>query len=110
MVYHDIFSKIGGVLQENRATLPQNVAPTFSALQGGYRTSSCLLEGSEGPNATNKGNSLLLRGAVAILFISHDACSDSIAKTFHACFYGVLHYYRAVCCKMGYRTDVLVRN
>ena len=30
----------------------------------------------------------LLRGPAAILFISRDACSDSIAKLFHACFCG----------------------
>ena len=43
-----------------------------------------------------------------ILFISSDTCSDSIAKLFCACFYGVSHNYRAICCKMGYRTDVPV--
>ena len=47
-----------------------------------------------------------LRGPVAILFISRDTCSDSIAKIFRACFCGVSHKYRAICCKMGYRTDV----
>ena len=49
-----------------------------------------------------------LRGPAAILFISRDACSDSIAKLVRACFYGVSHNYRAICCKMGYRTDVPV--
>ena len=49
---------------------------------------------------------LQLRGPAAILFISRDTCSDSIAKLFRACFYGVSHNYRAICCKMGYRTDV----
>ena len=39
-----------------------------------------------------------LRGPVAILFISRDACSDSIAKLFRACFCGVSHNYRAICC------------
>ena len=34
--------------------------------------------------------------------------SDSIAKLFRACFYGVSHNYRAICCKIGYRTDVPV--
>ena len=47
-----------------------------------------------------------LRGPVAILFISRDTCSDSIAKLFRACFCGVSHNYRAICCKMGYRTDM----
>ena len=51
-----------------------------------------------------------LRGPVAILSISRDTCSDSIAKLFRACFYGVSHNYRAICCKMGYRTDVPVSN
>ena len=30
-----------------------------------------------------------LRGPVAILFVSHDTCSNSIAKRFRACFCGV---------------------
>ena len=37
-----------------------------------------------------------------------DACSDSIAKLFRACFCGVSHRNRAICCKMGYRRDVPV--
>ena len=41
-------------------------------------------------------------------FISRNTCSDSIAKCFRACFRGVSHDYRAICCKMGYRTDVPV--
>ena len=49
-----------------------------------------------------------LRGPAAILFVSRNTCSDSIAKLFRACFYGVSHNYRAICCKMGYRTDVPV--
>ena len=51
---------------------------------------------------------VLLRGPVAILFISRDTLSDSIAKCFRACFPGVSHKYRAICCKMGYRTDMSV--
>ena len=43
-----------------------------------------------------------------ILFISHDTFSDSIAKLFRACFPGVSHKYRAICCKTGYRTDMFV--
>ena len=43
-----------------------------------------------------------------MLFISRDTCSDSITKLFRACFNGVSHNYRAICCKMGYRMDVLV--
>ena len=50
--------------------------------------------------------SFLLRGPAAILFISRDTFSDSIAKLFRACFPGVLHKYRAICCKMGYHTDM----
>ena len=50
----------------------------------------------------------LLRGPVAILFISRDTCSDSIAKLLRACFCAVSHNYRAICCKMGYRTGVPV--
>ena len=50
----------------------------------------------------------LLRGPAAILFISRDTCSDSIAKLFRACFYGASHSYRVIRCKMGYRTDVYV--
>ena len=49
-----------------------------------------------------------LRGPAAILFISRDTCSDSIAKLSRACFHGVSHNYRAIRCKMGYRTDVPV--
>ena len=51
---------------------------------------------------------LSLRGPAAILFISRDTCSDSIAKVFRACFHVVSHNYRAIRCKMGYRTDVPV--
>ena len=36
----------------------------------------------------------MIRGPAAILFISHDTCSDSIAKLFRVCFY------------MGYRTVI----
>ena len=49
-----------------------------------------------------------LRGPAAILFISRDTCSDSIAKLSRACFCGVSHNYRAIRCKMGYRMDVSV--
>ena len=49
-----------------------------------------------------------LRGPAAIQFVSRDTCSNSIAKPFRACFYGVSHDYRAICCKMGYYTDVPV--
>ena len=51
-----------------------------------------------------------LRGPAAILFISRDTCSDSIAKLlkFRACFCGVSHIYRAIRCKTGYRTDMPV--
>ena len=49
-----------------------------------------------------------LRGPAAILFISRDTCSDSIAKLFRAGFNGVSHNYRAIRCKMGYRTSVPV--
>ena len=38
-----------------------------------------------------------LRGPAAIVFISRDTCSDSIAKLFRACFYGVSHNYRTIC-------------
>ena len=50
----------------------------------------------------------LLRGPAAILLISRDTCSDGIAKLFRACFLGVSHNYRAICCKMVHRTDVPV--
>ena len=49
-----------------------------------------------------------LRGPAAILLISRDTCSDSIAKRFRAWFYWVSHNCRAICSKMGYRTDVPV--
>ena len=50
-----------------------------------------------------------LRGPATTLFISRDACSDRIAKLFGACVCGISHNYRAICCKMGYRTDVPVK-
>ena len=49
-------------------------------------------------------------GPAATLFISRDACSNSIAKLFCACFYGISQNYRAVPCKMAYRTAVPARN
>ena len=49
-----------------------------------------------------------LRDPTAIPFISRDTCSDSIAKLSRGCFYGVSHNYRAISCKLGYRTDVPV--
>ena len=45
-----------------------------------------------------------LRGPAAIL------CSDSITELFCAFLKGVSHNYRAICCKIGYRTDVPVGN
>ena len=50
----------------------------------------------------------VLGGPAAILFILRDTCRDSIAKRFRACFYGVSHNFRAIRCKMGYRTNVPV--
>ena len=44
---------------------------------------------------------VILRGPAAIRFISRDTFSDSIAKLFRACFPGVSHKYRAICCKWG---------
>ena len=48
-----------------------------------------------------------LRGPAVIIFISHDTCSDS-DNSHVFIFHGVSHNYRALCCKMGYRTDVPV--
>ena len=46
--------------------------------------------------------SCVLRGPATILFISRDACSDSITKLFCVCFfYGISRSYRAICWKMG---------
>ena len=54
-----------------------------------------------------------LRGPAAILVISRDTGSDSIAKLLRACFYGLSHIHRAIHCKSacaklntkgGYRT------
>ena len=56
------------------------------------------------------GRSRTVRGPAMILLISRDTCSDRIATLFCACFYGVSHNYRAICSKLGYRTDVLVGN
>ena len=39
------------------------------------------------PQHYNKSPDQTLRGPTAILFISRDTCSDSIAKRFRACFY-----------------------
>ena len=49
-----------------------------------------------------------LRGPATILFISRDTFNNSIAKLFRACLPGISHKYRAICCKMGYRTDMSV--
>ena len=51
-----------------------------------------------------------LRGPAAILFISRDACSDSIAKLYLVLvfFVGYRTIVCAMCVKMGYRTDVSV--
>ena len=52
-----------------------------------------------------------LRGPTAMLFMSRATFSDSIAKLLLACFFnGISHNYRAMCCKMGYRTDMPVRK
>ena len=40
--------------------------------------------------------------------ISRDACSEKYRKTLSCLFYGVSHNYRAISCKIGYRTDVPV--
>ena len=60
------------------------------------------------PQAAEQDGSL--RGPAAILFISRDTCSDSIAKLSRACFLvgggGVSHKYREIWCKVGYRADV----
>ena len=42
-----------------------------------------------------------------ILFISRDTCSDGIVKLFGASCCAVSHNYRAIHCKMGYRTVCL---
>ena len=55
-----------------------------------------------------KSCTITLRGPAAILFVSRDTFSDSSAKRFRACFPGVSHKYRAICCKMGYRIDMSV--
>ena len=65
--------------------------------------------GGGGPESGRKNSKkILLAGTgkkiyfsrVAILSISRDTLSDSIAKCFRACFPGVSHKYRAICCKM----------
>ena len=53
---------------------------------------------------------LELRGPAAILLISRDTFSDSNANLFRACFSGVSHKYRAIRCKMGYRTYMSLSN
>ena len=49
-----------------------------------------------------------LRGLAAIVSISRDTCSDSIGESSFVFINGVSHNYRAICCTMGYRTDVPV--
>ena len=51
---------------------------------------------------------LYAKRPAAILFLSRDTCSASIAKHFRACFHGVSYNYRAIRCTMGYRTDLPV--
>ena len=63
-----------------------------------------LLDGAEDLHLEGLG----LRDPGPMLFISRDTYSDSIAKLFCACFYGVSHNYHAIRCKMGYRTGVPV--
>ena len=72
------------------------------------RQKHALSESTTPSRAPYKPHPSKLRGPAAILFISRDACSDSIAKLFRACFHGVSHNYRAIRCKMGYRTDAPV--
>ena len=43
--------------------------------------------------------------AIAILFISCDACSDSITKLFRACSKGVSNKYHPICCRIEYRAS-----
>ena len=42
-----------------------------------------------------------LRGPTTMLFSSCDTCSDNIAKLCGACYYGVSHNSRAICCNIG---------
>ena len=55
-----------------------------------------------------------LRVPAAMLFISHDTAWTMVAKVSqnisHTCFYGISHNCRVIRCKMGYRTDVPVRE
>ena len=53
------------------------------------------------PGKITSRDGCFLRGPAAILFISRDTCSDSIAKLFRACFHGVSHDDCAILCKMG---------
>ena len=83
----------------------------------GHMVTSRAISGQSGkhPTATGGAKRVVrffwggeLRGPVAILFISRDTLSDSIAKRFRACFPWVSHMYREICCKTGYRTDMSV--
>ena len=62
------------------------------------------------PNCLDKQfcQHLGLRGPVAILFISRDTCSDSIAMFFSCLFFWGIAQLSRDTCKMGYRTDVPV--
>ena len=51
----------------------------------------------------------MLRGPEAILLVSCDTCSDSIAKLCSACFGEVSRKCRAISCRKGYRTDMSVQ-
>ena len=58
------------------------------------------------PGTQNRNEGL--RGPAAILFISRDTCSDSIAKLFRACFRGGIAQLSRDMLQSGYRRDVPV--
>ena len=84
---------------ERRSSLIRKLQASLSHHEDGHKL--MLIQGQAGVGQA-------LRGSAAILFISRDTFSDSIAKNVRVCFPGVSHKYRAICCEMGYCTYMSV--
>ena len=107
----------GGVQRDSEMCIRRNAPSekqlsTYVTCENGQETISPPIQQRRGLRFLISSEALIwnhyLRGPAAMLFISGDTFSDSIAKIVRACFPGVSHKYRAICCKMGYRTDMSV--
>ena len=95
---------------QTSSEVPQTSPEVFRRLPQRFSSLRNLtaIQGFPGSFPDFPGSSPGLRGPAAILTMLRDTCSDSISKLFRACFCGVSHKYRAIRCKMGYRTNVPV--